>query len=151
MKTIGFRSSPQGVRYAIVEFNGSSATLVNADTESRLVYPAGMDSLEDRLVWLSDEIDRIIHQNGGIDKAVIKANEYVGTETKTKRASISSDAVIMLCCAKANIPVAAKIYGSLGSTSTKVKDHAEHRVGRTTKYWDQKMADAVVAAWSGRK
>ena len=148
MKILGFRSAPNMVRYALVDCDGVNATLLNANSENRLVYPAGMDALEDKLVWLSNEIDRIIHRNNGIDKAVIKSNEYI-TETKAKRASTYSDAVIMLCCAKAKIPVVAKIYGSLGTTSTKVQDHAEHRVGRTTKYWDKKMADAVVAAWSG--
>lgn len=150
MKVIGFRCSPKCVRYALVEVDGVAGTLLNADSESKLVFPAGMDGIEDKMVWLSDEIDRIFHQVGDIDRAVIKTNEYT-TDTKAKRGTTYMDAVIMLGCAKRNLPVAAKIYASLGTTSGKVLGHAEHRAGKTTKYWDKQMADAVVAAWSGRK
>ena len=45
-------------------------------------------------------------------------------------------------------PVATKIYASLATRSA-VKEHAIERVGQTTRYWDTKMADAIIAAWWG--
>lgn len=151
MKVIGFRCSPKCVRYALVDMDGNTGTLLNSDSENRLLYPAGLDVVEDKLVWLSNEIARIFHQHKDIEKAIVKGNEYAGTDTKAKRATSYADAVIILGCAKENIPVVAKIYASLSTTSAKVQGHAEHRVGRTTTHWDRQMADAVIAAWSGRK
>jgi hypothetical protein len=51
----------------------------------------------------------------------------------------------------AGIPVDIKIYGSMSTTSADTKRHAEDRVGKTDKYWDTKMADAVNAAWWGAR
>jgi len=39
----------------------------------------------------------------------------------------------------------------MSTTSADTKRHAEDRVGKTDKYWDTKMADAVNAAWWGAR
>jgi Holliday junction resolvasome RuvABC endonuclease subunit len=150
MKIIGFRCSPKCVRYALVDMDGNTGTLLNAGTENRFLYPAGMDELDDRLVWLYSELERLFHQHKDIDRAVVKANEYL-VEKKATRSTNYADAVIVLACAKHGVPVEPRTYGKLGTTSGKAQDHAEHRVGRTDTHWDRQMADAVIAAWSGRK
>lgn len=46
--------------------------LINKDTENRLVCPANIDTIELKLIWFQDELNRIIRQNQGIDKIIIK-------------------------------------------------------------------------------
>lgn len=68
---------------------------------------------------------------------------------RRERIASYQEAALLLYCGLHNKPVVAKIYASLGTRSAQVKDHAIARVGQTTRYWDGKMADAVVAAWWG--
>ncbi|SMN16192.1 hypothetical protein CRYPD_907 [uncultured Candidatus Thioglobus sp.] len=58
--------------------------------------------------------------------------------------------MVILAAKEANIPVQTKIYNQLATKRNQVKGHAEERVGRTEKYWNEQIADAIVAAWSGR-
>ncbi len=151
MKVLGFRSDPSHPRYAIVQNNGGGFTLDNANGESRLAYPASVSTPSEKMTWLYREIERVFRDNTGITRAVIKTNEYTQSDSKAKRESAYAEAMLLLYCAQHQIPVETKIYTSLGTNSGDVKDHAEARVGKTSKYWDTKMADAVVAAWSGAR
>lgn len=149
MKVLGFRADPSHPRYAIVQNNGGTFTLDNASGENRLTYPANVSTPSEKVTWLYREIERVFRDNAGIARVVIKTNEYTQSDTKAKRESAYAEAMLLLYCAQHQIPVESKIYTSLRTKSGDVKVHAEARVGRTTKYWDAKMADAVVAAWSG--
>lgn len=151
MKVLGFRADPSAPRYAIVQNNGVGFTLDNASGESRLVFPANVSTPSEKVTWLYREIERVFRNNPGIARVVVKANEYTQSDTKAKRESAYAEAMLLLYCAQHQIPVEVKIYASLGTKSGDVKAHAEARVGRTSKYWDAKMADAVVAAWSGAR
>ena len=151
MKVMGFRADPNAPRYAIVSNENGDCSLLNAVGDSKLVIPVSLadDADEKRIHWLYREIEQIFETHPGISRIVIKCNEYTQQETKAKRKSTYLDAVVMLCCAQKGIPVEVKIYASIGTTSSATKAHAESRVGRTAKYWDAKMADAVNAAWWG--
>jgi len=151
MKVLGFRADPSAPRYAIVQNNGAGFTLDNASGESRLAFPANVSKPSEKVTWLYREIERVFRDNPGIARVVIKTNEYTQSDTKAKRESSYAEAMLLLYCAQHQIPAEVKIYTSLGTKSGDVKAHAETRVGRTTKYWDAKMADAVVAAWSGAR
>jgi hypothetical protein len=151
MKVLGFRADPSAPRYAIVQGNGGAFTLDNADGETRLTYPANISTQSEKVTWLYREIERVFRDNPGIARVIIKTNEYTQSDTKAKRESAYAEAMLLLYCAQHQIPIEAKIYTSLGTKSGDVKAHAEARVGRTAKYWDAKMADAVVAAWSGAR
>lgn len=151
MKVLGFRSDPSHPRYAIVQNNGGGFTLDNANGENRLVYPANVSTPSEKVMWLYREIERIFRDNAIITRVVIKTNEYTQSDSKAKRESAYAEAMLLLFCAQHQIPVETKIYTSLGTNSGDVKGHAEARAGRTSKYWDTKMADAVVAAWSGAR
>tara|TARA_R110002020_G_scaffold83397_1_gene206586 strand:+ start:4234 stop:4692 length:459 start_codon:yes stop_codon:yes gene_type:complete len=151
MKVLGIRIDPQKPRYAVVEKDGNNFSLLNATDESRLVFPANIDAPDQRANWLFRELERIIHAHPGIDKVCIKTNEYTQNDTKAKRGSAHLEGVVLLFCAQKNIPVDAKIYASLATNSASVQGHAENRVGKTDKYWDKKMADAIVAAWMGAR
>jgi hypothetical protein len=151
VKVFGFRADPSGPRYALVVNDGASITLVNADGETRLSYPANLTSPAERTVWLFREIERIFRDHPDIARVVIKTNEFTQSDSKAKRESAYAEAILLLFCAQHSVPVEIKIYASLGTKSGDVKAHAEARVGRTSRYWDARMADAVVAGWSGAR
>ncbi|MSU91904.1 hypothetical protein GE300_20305 [Rhodobacteraceae bacterium 2CG4] len=151
MKVLGFRGDPKAPRYAVVSEVGGAYTLENAASDNKLSVPAsiGEEADAERLNWLYQEIRAIFDAHPGIEKVVIKQNEYTQSDTKAKRKSAHADAAVVLACAHRGIPVELKIYASMPTTSKDTKEHAETRVGKTDKYWDNKMADAVNAAWLG--
>lgn len=150
-KVLGFRADPSNARYAIVTHDGSAFALENANAETRLVYPADIAEAPKKVLWLYREIERIFHADPTIERVVIKTNEYGLTEKAAMRESSYIEAVLMLLCEQRQIPVAIKTYASLSTRSADVKVHAEARVGRTAKYWDNKIADAIIAGWWGAR
>ena len=151
MKVLGIRVDPQKTRYALIDYDGSDFTLLNADTESRLVYPVNVSDPDEKVDWLYKEFARVLHEHQDIEKVCIKTNEYTQSDSKAKRESAYLEGAILLFCRQNNIPVIVKIYASLSTRSADVKVHAEQRVGRTEKYWDTKIADAVIVAWHGAR
>ena len=151
MKILGFRSDPNSPRFALIEANGGAFTLLNADTENKLMFPAHCDDEAQRLMWMHQEIERIFHNHPDISRVVIKTNEYTGSESKAKRFSSYVEGVVMACSAKKGVATFIKTYSSLSTKSADVKVDASARVAQTSKGWDNKMADAVVAAWWGGK
>lgn len=151
MKVLGFRSDPSAPRYALVTKTSEEFLLLNSSTDSRLKFPATIGDEDEcgRITWVYNEIARVFDGHPEIAKVVIKINEYTRSDTKAKRRSSHIDAAVMLCCAQRNVPVTIRVYGNLATTSSDTLRHAEARVGRTLKYWDTKMADAVNAAWWG--
>lgn len=151
MKILGFRSDPTTPRYALVDGSTSPMTLLNASEESRLCFPA--DRIEDaaKVTWLYREFERIFHAHPDIVRVVIKKGEFTQGDNNAKRTASYQEAALLLYCGLHNKPVVTKIYASLGTKSAQVCDHAIHRVGQTTRYWNSKMADAIIAAWWGAK
>lgn len=151
MKVIGIRVDPKRARYALINYDDKGFTLLNANTESRLLFPASVSETDEKIHWLYQEIARVFHEHQDIEKVCIKTNEYTQSDSKSKRESAYLEGAVLLFCRQNNIPVTVKIYSSLATQSEDIKDHAEQRVGRTAKYWDTKMADAVIAAWHGAR
>lgn len=151
MKVLGFRGDPKAPRYAVVSEAGGTYSLDNVSADNKLSVPAsiGDDADGERLEWIYREILAIFDAHPDITKVMVKQNEFTLHDTKAKRRSSYIDATIILACAHRNIPVEVKTYASIGTTSGDTKRHAETRVGKTVKYWDTKMADAVNAAWWG--
>lgn len=151
MKILGFRCDPKAPRYAVVSEENGAFILENSRTDNKLLVPASICESADaeRLDWIYREVLAIFDAHPGITKAVIKQNEFTRQDTKAKRRSAYNDAAVVLACAHRDIPIELKIYGSMGTSSADTKRHAEERVGKTDKYWDSKMADAVNAAWWG--
>jgi len=151
MEVLGFRSDPKASRYAVTSKHNDKFILKNADSDSKLSLPASIEEndVSRRMEWVYREILAIFDTYPNITKVVIKQNEFTKTDTKAKRWSTFSDAAVALACAHKNISVELKTYGSIGTTRKETKKHAETRIGRTVKYWDDKMADAVNAAWLG--
>ena len=151
MKVMGVRVGPKRTRVAIVGRQDVTHALLNSDTESRLTYPADLTGPDDKVFWLFREMERLHHEHPDIARVCIKTNEYTATDSKSKRESAYLEAATMLYWRQKSILVAVNIYASLGTRSADVKAHAERRVGRTEKYWDTQMADAVIAAWKGMR
>ncbi|MBY5337334.1 hypothetical protein HFO99_26115 [Rhizobium leguminosarum] len=151
MKILGFRGDPKAPRYAIVSEIGGVYTLENSSGDTKLSAPASIteDADAERLEWLYREIHRIFDDHPDVAKVMIKGNEFTQQDTKAKRRSFYNDGAVMLACAHRGIPVEIKVYASIGTAKAKSKELGEARVGRTAKYWDEKMADAVNAAWWG--
>ncbi len=150
LRLLGIRTAPTQLRYALIEVNNGDCNLINTDDESQIKVPAGMNDFSEMLSWQKDEIDRIIRQNQDVEKIILKIGEYGRSDTKSSRLAAYFDAVVILAAKEANITIETKIYNQLGTKRAQVKAHAEDRVGRTGKYWNEQIADAIVAAWSGR-
>ena len=151
MMILGIRTSLTTVRYAVLSCNGAAVSLVNADSENKLDFPADCRSIEQKLYWLHQEFDRVLRQYLGIDRIVIKANEYGrGGETASSREAAYFDAVVLMIAGTRQIPVDVKLYRTIGTRRNEVKTFAKTNVGATNCYWNEQMADAVSAAWSGR-
>ncbi|AYQ57285.1 hypothetical protein MS2017_1601 [Bathymodiolus thermophilus thioautotrophic gill symbiont] len=151
MKLLGIRTAPTQLRYALIKVDDdNNCSLVNGNSESLIKVPAGMDDFSEKLSWQKDEIDRIIRQNQDVKKILLKIGEYGRSDTKSSRLAAYFDAVVILAAKEANIPIQTKVYNQLSTKRKQVKEHAEARIGRTEKYWNEQIADAIVAAWSGR-
>ena len=149
MKVVGVRVNPKMTRVAIVRREEATFILLNANTESRLIYPANLSGIDDKVLWLFREMARLHHEHPDIAKVCIKTNEYTARDNKSKRKSAYLEATTMLYWRQKEIPVTMNIYKSLGTRSADVKTFAEQCVDRTEKHWDRQIADAIVAAWKG--
>ena len=72
MKIFGFRSDPTTPRYAVVDGSTAPLMLINADTESRLRFPAECSTEAAQVTWLYREFERIFHTHPDITRVVIK-------------------------------------------------------------------------------
>lgn len=150
-RVLGIRTSTTEIRYALLEDDADgNMHFINKDGENKLQYPATEDDIASDLKWLKTELDRIFRQKPNIEQVMIKTSEYSGIENKSKRKSTYAEAVCILTAAEHNTPVSCKLYSQLRVSSGNVKQRAEELVGRTDKYWDSKIADAVMAAYSVR-
>ncbi|MBF7015222.1 hypothetical protein QUC32_30060 (plasmid) [Novosphingobium resinovorum] len=151
MKVLGFRGNPKAPRYAVLSYDGTTFKLENANGDNKLTVPAaiGDDADSERLKWIYAEIVRILEAHPDIAKVMIKTNEFTQSDTKPKRKSAYIDAAVLLAAAHKNVPVCALAYNQIAATKAKTKALAEARVGRTEKYWDDGMADAINVAWWG--
>jgi len=151
MKILGIRTAPQQLRYALIETDGNTCTLLNASTENALKLPAAITSPEAQLKWVNDELSRIIRQNTDIEKIALKVPEFAGTKNSSSRFGDYLDAMVLLNAAKSEIPIITKLYGQMATKRADVKRHAEERIGKTATGWNHQMADAIIAAWILRK
>ena len=151
MKTLGIRTSPKEIRYALLDVDGQDVTFLNADSENRLKFPNDMTAIEQKLSWLCSEFERILRQNTDIENIVIKTSEYNRTENSNARFATYAEGVLLTLAGQKNIPISIKIYSALGTRRSGVKAFAAGKAGQTQTLWNEQMADAVAAAWSGRR
>ncbi|MDA8335422.1 MAG: hypothetical protein M0Z41_10625 [Peptococcaceae bacterium] len=147
MKVLGLRASSSEIRYAILEKTETGILFLNRNTEHRTVYPANISNIESKLKWAYDEVSRIVRQNPDMCKIAVKTNEFAGSETAAKRETIYIDAMFLLVAADNSIEVVRRLYSQIGASSSDIKDKAEACAGRTDKYWNTTMADAIICAY----
>lgn len=150
MRILGIRTAPAQLRYALIEVVDGNLSLSNSDSENLIKVPAGVVDSSDILAWQKEEIDRILRQNSGIQKVILKVGEYRRSDTKSNRLGAYLDAMVILASKQADIPVEEKIYKQLDTKRVQVKCDAETRVGKTKTHWNEQIADAIAAAWSAR-
>ena len=56
------------------------------------------------------------------------------------------DCIVTLEVTKRAIPINSYVYNQIFVNSKNVSERAENLVGRSLKYWDSKIADAIMAA-----
>ena len=153
MLILGIRTSSKEIRYAIVEWDKQTATLLNSEDENVLKFPKTHTEIQKKLLWFDKELKRIFEKYNDISVVAIKANEYFRKENEAKRQSTHLDAVALLAAEKRGICTAHYLYSNIdkGMGSKKIQQFAESNVGRTAKKWDPKMASAVAVAWVGRE
>ena len=150
MVILGMRTSPQEIRYAILDIQqDGSAKLLNGESENRLKFPAAHNTIEKKLWWFYQELERIVRQNASIEKIMIKSNEFTGKDSNATRAASYIDGVIYTYAGKMDIPTDTKTYRAIQTRRNEVKEFAEKNVGKTKTNWNEQMADAVAVAYVG--
>ena len=109
MKILGIRNAPTTVRYAVVDWDGTAATLVNATDENKLSFPAGLNSFEQKLHWLHQELSRVLRQQPGIERIAVKTSEFGrGRQSSASREAAYMDAVALLLAGENGLPAVTK-------------------------------------------
>jgi hypothetical protein len=149
LTVLGVRTAPQQIRYAIVSLTDGAYALVNHFSENSIQRPAGMEEDDVKYVrWVKDEVGRILRQNPEITRVALKTPEFrAGNENQASRLGNYLDAAVIIAASESGLPISKKLYSQMATTRAKVKEHAEHRVGRSHVNWSEQMADAVAIAW----
>lgn len=146
MKVLGIRSQRDGFRYCILEKNDDEVKCLNLNEENKIVKPKGYDG-PIYYLWIFNEVVRLFDMSGDIDAVAIKQNENVQSCYSKLKNIMFLDCIVTIVAEKRDIPVSSFVYNQLGTNGNEVKDKAERIVnGTTKKYWDNRMADAIVAA-----
>ena len=154
MSLLGLRASPKTIRYAVLEWDGQKVRLINSDVENKLDFPADLLTPEKKMAWLYTELERILRHYPDISVISIKSNEFGPSgATKASRETSYFEGLMLLTAQLHEIPVSLKYYRNLKTNSKSVKKSAEDIVGslKSIKSFDEKMADAIVVAFSGRQ
>ncbi|MDD4819280.1 MAG: hypothetical protein PHD21_00360 [Flavobacteriales bacterium] len=145
MKILGIRNYSDGIRYAIIEKDDSGYKCLNLSNENRITKPKSCEG-NDIYTWFRKEIERIIDNNKGFDGIAIKQNENTPSNYSKLKQVMFFDCITTMVASDKNIPISSFVYTNLRTSSKNVEQLAESNVGKTSKHWDTKIADAIVAA-----
>jgi hypothetical protein len=143
MKVLGIRNSPTEIRFAISKKDNGSIILENTNGENKLVFPKQISSLSKKVGWLYQELENILSNNPDIKIISVKQNENVSTKYSTVQETAFYDAIAHLVGNNRGLTVNSYVYNNIGTKSKEVKTFAESHTGKTAKYWNSKMADAI--------
>lgn len=146
MKVLGIRNYSNGIRYCILEKNENQIEFVNKNTETKIDKPRGYEGKE-LYLWCQKEINRILDTNQGIDAVAIKQNENIQSCYSKLKDTIFFDCIVSMAAYNRDLSVKSFVYNQLGVSSKTVIQQAEAIVQeKTEKYWDAKIADAIIVA-----
>ena len=150
MKVLGIRNYSNGMRFCILkkEDVGGPIEFINKDKESKINMPQGYEG-KDLYIWYQSEIERILDTNDGIEAVAIKQNENsVQTCYGKLKDVMFFDCIASMSAFHRDLEVESFVYNQLGVSSKTVKEQAETIIGgKTNKYWDAKIADAIIVAY----
>lgn len=150
MAVLGIKVSPSIIWYAISELISSKIQIRNLNQDFRIPFPQSLSTQQAKVRYLFNEVTRIIDLNKDIDKIIIKENEYVRIpETSIRRFSSNLDGVIMAVGASKSIQVEKVLYKNLGAKKSEILVKAESISGKTNKYWNEDIAEVIVASTIG--
>lgn len=147
MKVLGLRNYSDGIRYCVLEKIENHIEFINKNTETKIVKPRGCNGKE-LYLWYQYEINRILDTNHGIDAVAIKQHENSVLSCYCKLKDVMFfDCIASMAAYNHDLIVESFVYNQLGLSSKTVKQCAETIVrDKTDKYWDEKIADAIVVA-----
>lgn len=145
-KVIGFRIIPNGFRYCIIQHNDDGTfEFLNKNSENKVMLPVGLLEMES-YAWVKQEFSRIIDANPDVSAIGLKHNENIKTCYSKLKQTMFFDAAITLVALDKHIEIIHFVYNQIGCNKNNVKQMAEKFVGKTTKYWDEKISDAIMVA-----
>ena len=145
MKILGIRNFSGGFRYAILEGDSLSFKCTNLTGENKVIMPKSVIG-NDVYAWYKKEIYRILETHN-INKLGIKRNENMRASTYSSLKDVMFfDCIATMAAIDKKIDVSSFLYSQLKLNSKTVEGYAESHVGKTSKYWDSKIADAISAA-----
>lgn len=115
-----------------------------------MVFPKQIQSIEERIKWLYDEVSRILASNKDINTVIIKTNEFGRhrKETSMSRLACYLDAAVSLKCKQLEIPVVFTTYSQM-----KIKTNSKTTVQVANNLYElelkpseDRLADALNAA-----
>ena len=150
MKVLGIRNYSNGMRFCILtkEDVGGLVEFVNLNKENKINKPQGYEG-KDLYLWYQSEIERILDTNEGIEAVAIKQNENNVQACYGKLKDVMFfDCIASMSAFHRDLEVESFVYNQLGVSSKTVKGQAEAIIGgKTNKYWDEKISDAIVVAY----
>jgi hypothetical protein len=151
MQILGIRTAPTTVRYAVLDWDGHTARLINAASENKLDFPADKTTTAAKIHWLREELLRILRQNPQVNRIALKTKEYgPRPESASAREAAYYDAAALIVAGEKSLPVSLFLYSNMGTKRAEVETFAETNVVRVDPYWNEQIADAIAAAWSAR-
>lgn len=153
MKILGVKNTASEIRYAILEMDtNADITFANANSENKVSFPKGLESEEEKLRWIKNEIERIFSNNEPLDAVAIKQGEnFPKRSYGNLKFSIFHDCLFSVCAVEKHIPLYSWYYNQIGTNSKSVLDLAESLVGRSSVNWNTRIADAIVVAHKAMK
>jgi hypothetical protein len=149
MSTLGIKVTPSLIVYALAENQNGQKIILNINSEFRIVFPKKMESIKEKVTFLFEEIIRIVDLNPSIKMIAIRESEYTRyPEDDSKRFSKNLDGVIMAVAAHKNIPFTKKVMQSLKVKKSNLMEAAEAISGKTKTYWNEDIAETIMAAIS---
>lgn len=150
MKVLGIRNYSNGMRFCIFTNEGVGGLIefVNLNKENKINKPQGYEGKE-LYLWYQSEIERILDTNEDIEAIAIKQNENSVRSCYGKLKDVMFfDCIASMSAFHHGISVESFVYNQLGVSSKTVKGQAETIIGgKADKYWDEKIADAIVVAY----
>lgn len=147
MRILGIRNSLKSFRYCILERNCEGQfSLLNKAEENKVNVPLSLQG-DDVFIWYKNEIIRLLDY-GPFAGIAIKRNENISSCYSKLKGTMFFDCIATMIALDKNIKTKSYIYNQMHVNKKTVISMTEDLVGKTNKYWDISIADAIASAYS---